>query len=64
MPGLQIISPWQLVHEIENMIEVKEIILFFRLYIIILLIYTSLRLIGKNMRLKKSIEKETKKEIA
>lgn len=43
------------------MIEVKEIILLFSLYIIILIICTSLRLIEENIYLRKSIEKEKKK---
>lgn len=45
------------------MIEVKEIILLFSLYIIILIICTSLRLIEENIYLRKSIEKEKIKEL-
>lgn len=39
------------------MIEIKEIILLFSLYIIILIICTSLRLIEENMHLRESIGK-------
>ena len=46
------------------MIEIKEIILLFSLYIIILIIWTSLRLIEENMHLRKSIGKGGEKEIA
>lgn len=45
------------------MTEVKEIIPSFSLYIIILLICTSLRLIEENMHLRKSVEKEKKKKL-
>jgi hypothetical protein len=63
MPELQMMGPWQLGHERENMIELKEIIPLFSLYIIILLICTSLRLMEENVHLRKSVEKEEKKKL-